>query len=130
MVRQYHQLLDVLVKRKHCRAIGGLDTALWDLHGKIEGKSVCELLGGKPRPIRVYGSSMSRDIKPHDEAERLSNLQQSHGFTAFKIRIAKIIIDSLNNRLLEIYEVNPNNLLIHSKSEIAGIISTCFFRNM
>ena len=34
-----------------CRAMAGLDTALWDLWGKVEGRSVCELLGGKPRPL-------------------------------------------------------------------------------
>jgi L-alanine-DL-glutamate epimerase-like enolase superfamily enzyme len=34
-----------------CRALSGLDTALWDLRGKLEGKSVCELLGGRPRPF-------------------------------------------------------------------------------
>ena len=55
-----------------CRALAGLDTALWDLHGKTAGKSVCELLGGKPRPLPVYGSSMRRDIKPEDEAARLA----------------------------------------------------------
>ena len=55
-----------------CRALGGLDTAIWDLHGKLEGKSVCELLGGTPRPLRVYASSMSRDITPEAEAERFS----------------------------------------------------------
>jgi len=32
-----------------CRALSGLDTAIWDLLGKREKKSVCELLGGKPR---------------------------------------------------------------------------------
>lgn len=71
-----------------CRAVGGLDTALWDLRGKLENKSVCELLGGKPREIDVYGSSMRRDITPKDEAERLKRLQDAHGFRAFKIRIA------------------------------------------
>jgi len=50
-----------------CRALAGLDTAIWDLLGKREKKSVCELLGGKPRPIRAYGSSMRRDIKPADD---------------------------------------------------------------
>jgi len=33
------------------RAVGGVDTALWDLRGKVEKKSVCELLGGKPRRV-------------------------------------------------------------------------------
>ena len=46
------------------RAIGGIDTALWDLRGRVEGKSVCELLGGTPRPLRAYASSMKRDITP------------------------------------------------------------------
>jgi len=71
-----------------CRAVGGVDTALWDLKGKLAGKSVCELLGGTPRPIRAYGSSMSREITPKDEAERLKKLMESNGYSAFKIRIA------------------------------------------
>ncbi len=73
-----------------CRALAGVDTALWDLRGKQEGKSVCELLGGSRRRIPVYGSSMRRDITPEEEADRLSRLQQSHGFRAFKIRIGKV----------------------------------------
>ena len=50
-------LVDHVIDREHKfpgsyikRAVGGLDTALWDLRGKVEGKSVCELLGGTPRP--------------------------------------------------------------------------------
>ena len=69
------------------RAMGGLDTALWDLRGKLEGKSVCELLGGTPRPIRVYGSSMRRDITPRDEAQRLVRLREEYGYDAFKFRV-------------------------------------------
>jgi len=80
-----------------CRATGGVETALWDLRGKLEGKSVCELLGGTPRspargtrPIRAYGSSMRRDIAPADEAARLARLRDEKGFRAFKIRIGKV----------------------------------------
>jgi L-alanine-DL-glutamate epimerase-like enolase superfamily enzyme len=73
-----------------CRALCGLDTALWDLRGKREKKSVCALLGGKPRPLPVYGSSMSRSIKPQAEAERLVKLRDAKGFAAFKIRIGKV----------------------------------------
>jgi L-alanine-DL-glutamate epimerase-like enolase superfamily enzyme len=89
-------LVDEIPEREHkfpgshlYRALAGLDTALWDLRGKLEGKSVCELLGGRPRMIRAYASSMRRDITPGDEAERLVRLQDSHGFDAFKIRIGK-----------------------------------------
>lgn len=70
-----------------CRALGGLDTAIWDLHGKRQGKSVCELLGGTPRPLRVYASSMKRDISPQDEAARFLRLRDRHGYDAFKFRV-------------------------------------------
>jgi L-alanine-DL-glutamate epimerase-like enolase superfamily enzyme len=70
-----------------CRALSGLDTAIWDLLGKREGKSVCELLGGKPGFVPIYGSSMSRSIKPSDEAARLKKLRETKGVRAFKIRI-------------------------------------------
>ncbi|MEO8132896.1 MAG: mandelate racemase/muconate lactonizing enzyme family protein [Betaproteobacteria bacterium] len=69
------------------RAMCGLDTALWDLRGKLEGKSVCELLGGTPRKLRAYASSMKRDITPQDEAARLVRLRDEKGFDAFKFRI-------------------------------------------
>ena len=43
-------LLDLICEKEHkfpgshlCRALGGLDTAIWDLHGKLAGKSVCAL---------------------------------------------------------------------------------------
>jgi L-alanine-DL-glutamate epimerase-like enolase superfamily enzyme len=70
-----------------CRAIAGLDTALWDLRGRLEGKPVVELLGGKPRRLRAYASSMRRDITPQDEAARLVELRDAHGFDAFKWRV-------------------------------------------
>ena len=89
-------LVDGIPEKEHkfpgsylMRAIGGLDTALWDLRGKLEQKSVCELLGGEPRPFPVYGSSMRRDITPRDEAARLADLRDSHGYDAFKFRIGK-----------------------------------------
>jgi L-alanine-DL-glutamate epimerase-like enolase superfamily enzyme len=74
-----------------CRALAGVETALWDLRGKRESKSVCELLGGPSNAqVPVYGSSMRRDITPAAEAERLVRLQQERGFRAFKIRVGKV----------------------------------------
>lgn len=72
-----------------CRALAGIDTALWDLKGKVAGKSVCELLGGTPRPFTVYGSSMRRDITPQEEAARVVQLRDSLGYGAFKLRVGK-----------------------------------------
>lgn len=69
------------------RAIASLDTALLDLRAKALKTTVCELLGGTPRPVPVYGSSMSRKITPKDEAARLVRLRDEQGFRAFKIRV-------------------------------------------
>ena len=73
-----------------CRALTGLDTAIWDLYGKIKRKPVVELLGGQVRPIAAYGSSMRRDISPEEEASRMVALRDSKGFTAFKLRVGKV----------------------------------------
>jgi L-alanine-DL-glutamate epimerase-like enolase superfamily enzyme len=70
-----------------CRALAGVDTAIWDLYGKIKAKPVCELLGGKTAPFPVYGSSMRRDISPEDEAVRLARLRDERGYKAFKVRL-------------------------------------------
>lgn len=70
-----------------CRALAGLDTALWDLRGRSEGKPVVELLGGKPGKLRAYASSMKRDITPEDEAKRFMRLRDEQGFDAFKWRV-------------------------------------------
>ena len=87
-------LFDHVFEKEHkfpgsymCRAVCGVDTALWDLHGKLQGKSVCELLGGAPRPLRVYASSMKRDISARDEADRFLRLREEHGYDAFKFRV-------------------------------------------
>ena len=58
-----------------CRALGGVDTALWDLYGQIRQKPVAELLGGALRPLPAYGSSMSRSISPEAEAARMVKLR-------------------------------------------------------
>lgn len=73
-----------------CRALAGVETALWDLHGKLQKKSVCELLGGRPKPLMAYGSSMRRDITPEREAGRLARMRDLLGYQAFKIRVGKV----------------------------------------
>lgn len=70
-----------------CRALAGVDTALWDLYGKVKGRPVCALLGGRTDPFPVYGSSMRRDISPEAEADRLVRLRDQFGFRAFKVRV-------------------------------------------
>jgi L-alanine-DL-glutamate epimerase-like enolase superfamily enzyme len=87
-------LVERIEEREHkfpgsyrCRALAGLDTALWDLRGRLEGKPVVELLGGRVRRLRAYASSMRRDITPEQEAARLVRLRDEFGFDAFKWRV-------------------------------------------
>lgn len=87
-------LMDIVGEREHKfpgshlrRAMGGVDTAIWDLRGKLAGKPVVELLGGRPGRLRAYASSMKRDITPEAEAERFRRLRGEQGFDAFKFRV-------------------------------------------
>ena len=91
--RELDDLLDIVTEREHKfpgsylrRAMAGVDTAIWDLKGKLKEKSVAELLGGSPGKIRTYASSMKRDIAPIEEAQRLKLLRDTMGFDAFKVR--------------------------------------------
>ena len=88
--------LDLVFEREHkfpgsylFRAMGGLDTAIWDLRGRAAGLPVTALLGGTPGPLRAYASSMKRDITPEDEAARFRRLRDDHGFDAFKFRVGR-----------------------------------------
>ena len=89
-----HGLVEIIPEREHKfpgsylrRALAGVETALWDRRGKVQEKSVCELLGGRPGPLRTYASSMRRDIQPEDESARLMRLRDRFGFDAFKFRV-------------------------------------------
>ena len=86
-------LLDLVTEREHKfpgsylrRAMGGFDTAIWDMKGKVAGQPIVKLLGGDPGSLRAYASSMKRDITPKDEAYRLCKLRDEFGFDAFKVR--------------------------------------------
>jgi L-alanine-DL-glutamate epimerase-like enolase superfamily enzyme len=71
------------------RALCGLDTAIWDLLGKMTGQPVYQLLGGKLRTrIPVYASSMLRTTTPEQEVQRISNAVSRHGFRCAKVKIS------------------------------------------
>jgi L-alanine-DL-glutamate epimerase-like enolase superfamily enzyme len=74
-----------------CRALAGVETAMWDLRAKREGKPVYQLLGAAPNqpPVPAYGSSMRRDITPAAEGERLKRLRDEVGYRAFKVRVGR-----------------------------------------
>jgi len=65
---------------------GAAEIALLDLAGKIEGRSVSELLGGRVRDrIRLYGSA-GMYMSPAEYAEEAAGII-AQGFSAYKMRL-------------------------------------------
>jgi len=79
--------------------ISGIDTALWDLFGKITGQPIGRLLGGRVREkVMPYASLLMEE--PKSMTEKLLGLR-SQGFRAFKIGWGTFgRIDSSNDELL------------------------------
>lgn len=69
-------------------ALGGLDTAFWDLRGKALGKPVWSLLGGEPTACPAYASALL--WKP--DVEALAEEAAGHlarGFRRMKMRLGR-----------------------------------------
>ena len=69
-------------------AAAGVDLALWDLKGKALNTPIYNLIGGKSRDkIKVYASSLVRDLMPKEEANRVARFRDE-GYTAYKMHSA------------------------------------------
>jgi L-alanine-DL-glutamate epimerase-like enolase superfamily enzyme len=62
-----------------------IEPAFWDIKGKIEGKPVCELLGGAPSPVRLYAST--GEVKSPKERIQEVEARLAEGFTTVKLRV-------------------------------------------
>ena len=69
--------------------ISGVDTALWDLRGKIYGDSLPNLLGGAVREaVDCYASPVPYMATPEASAEKAGEFLQA-GFRAVKLKIGR-----------------------------------------
>jgi L-alanine-DL-glutamate epimerase-like enolase superfamily enzyme len=68
-------------------AMSGIDIALWDVMGRATGKSVAHLLGGAPRPVAAYASSVTVDELPAMVARAEGYVAQ--GFRSMKVKIGR-----------------------------------------
>lgn len=69
--------------------ISGVDTALWDLRGKIYGDSLVNLLGGQMREtVDCYASPIPYLVTPNDSADKAREFLRQ-GFRALKLKIGR-----------------------------------------
>jgi L-alanine-DL-glutamate epimerase-like enolase superfamily enzyme len=62
-----------------------VEPAFWDIKGKLEGRPVCELLGGEPCTVRVYAST--GEVKTARERIEEAEARFEEGFTTIKLRV-------------------------------------------
>lgn len=72
-------------------AFSGVEIALWDAKARFLKRPLYNLLGGKYRAeIPLYGSSMSRDLAPEEEAAKLLEGIRQFDFKAVKIKVGPL----------------------------------------
>jgi len=69
-------------------AVGGVDTALWDIRGKRAGKPVHQLLGSRRNHLPAYASALLWKNDP-SELGLEANRHLTDGFRAMKMRLGK-----------------------------------------
>ncbi len=62
-----------------------IEPAFWDIKGKLAGKPVYELLGGKPGSIKLYAST--GEVKTPEERIAEVGKRYEEGFRAIKLRV-------------------------------------------
>jgi D-galactarolactone cycloisomerase len=62
-----------------------VEPAFWDIKGKIAGKPVCELLGGKPSKVTLYAST--GEVNTPENRIQEAEARYSEGFRSIKLRV-------------------------------------------
>ena len=82
--------------------LGGIEAALWDLRGKLEGVPVYQLLGGRKHPCLPAYATGGPSNYPEERLARKIDHYLSLGFRAFKVAVGRLTAEGFT------VDVEPN----------------------
>jgi L-alanine-DL-glutamate epimerase-like enolase superfamily enzyme len=85
-------------------ALGAVDTALWDLVGKEQGRPLADVLGRVRRSVPVYASGINLGLAEDDLLAQVRGWRDA-GYQAYKVKIGKPDLAEDVERLTKIREV-------------------------
>lgn len=68
--------------------LGGIDVALWDIRGKVEGQPIYRLLGGQAPDVRAYASGLFWATDLAELTEEVARVR-AQGFSNVKMRLGR-----------------------------------------
>lgn len=94
-------------------ALSGFDIALWDILGKVTGRSVSSLLGGGRESVPAYitGGYYAED-KDLDQLKDEVEVIKSRGFNGFKLKVGGASITADTRRLETVREAVGEDFMI------------------
>jgi L-alanine-DL-glutamate epimerase-like enolase superfamily enzyme len=68
-------------------ALSGIDIAIWDLRCQVANMSLCQLLGGSPKPIKAYAGGIALGWQHPKSLVEEAKQHIAHGYRALKLRV-------------------------------------------
>ncbi|HEY7446229.1 MAG TPA: enolase C-terminal domain-like protein, partial [Vicinamibacterales bacterium] len=83
--QRWHEMYVQAKRSGGYAALSALDEAMWDIKGKVAGRPVYDLLGGKTTPVRPYATFPIE--RSSEQLVEDAHWLQSHGFRHMKIAV-------------------------------------------
>lgn len=68
-------------------ALSGIDIAIWDLRCQVAKMSLCDLLGGSPKPIKAYAGGIALGWQDPKSLVEEAKQHIANGYRALKLRV-------------------------------------------
>ena len=105
-------LLSMMRQRGHAKgvyaeAVSGIETALWDVSGKLAGEPVSRLAGSRRREsVAAYASSLR--VRDEETLRAQARTYRDAGYPAVKLKVGRGVDDDLRNVEIVREEIGPD----------------------